>query len=79
MPYCQNSPASSILLHYLSDYFYYPLYEWLYLKAFKLPLTQRLFILLLRSLINQVHKLVELRRDDDLCATIALLAHSGSI
>lgn len=79
MPYCQNSPASSILLHYLSDYFNYPLHEWLYLKALKLPLTQRLLILLLRSLINQVHKLVEFRCDDDLCAAVALLAHSGSI
>lgn len=79
MPYCQNSPASSILLHYLSDYFNYPLHEWLYLKAPKLPLTQRLFILLVRSLINQVHKLIKLGRDDDLGTAISLFAHFVNI
>ena len=36
-------------------------------------------LLLFRSLVDQVHKLVELRCDDNLCATVALLAHSGIV
>ncbi len=35
-----------------------------------------LLLLLLGSLVDEVHKLVELRGDDNLGATIALLAHS---
>ena len=32
-------------------------------------------LLLFRSLVDEVHELIELRRDDNLSATVALLAH----
>ena len=36
-------------------------------------------LIFLRSLSYQVHKLIEFRRDDNLCAAIALLAHFGVV
>lgn len=38
-----------------------------------------LLLFLFRSLVNKIHELVELGRNDDLCAAVALLAHSGCI
>ena len=37
--------------------------------------TYLLLLLLFGSLVNEVHELVELRRNDDLCAAVALFAH----
>ena len=39
----------------------------------------RLLAALFRSLVNEIHKLVELRRDDDLRAAVTLSAHSRVI
>ena len=32
-----------------------------------------------RSLVDEIHELVELRSDDDLCAAVALLAHFRAV
>ena len=37
--------------------------------------TYLLLLLLFGSLVDEVHELVELRRNDDLCAAVALFAH----
>ena len=36
--------------------------------------ARQLYLFCVRSLVDEIHKLVELRRDDDLCAAVALLA-----
>lgn len=38
-----------------------------------------LLLFLFRSLVNKIHELVELGRNDDLCAAVALLAYCGCI
>ena len=44
-----------------------------------MPKKARELLLALRSLVEEVHKLVELRSDDDLGAAVALLAHLGRV
>ena len=37
--------------------------------------TYLLLLLLFGSLVDEIHELVELRRNNDLCAAVALFAH----
>ena len=69
--------ANSVIIFFkTSNYLFQAACMLLFIEAFLLPLKimkpSRCLLLALRSLINQIHKLVKFRSDDDLGTTVTL-------